>query len=236
VSKRFRDKDCAYCGNERAAETGDHVFAKEFFPKDLRADLPQVPSCVPCNNDKSKLEHYLLTVLPFGGNHPASHAILRESVPRRLEKNAKLHRELSSLSGRAWIEENGVVRNAATIPIEADKIVGLFRMIPRGLAAFHWKHQIPPAYHVGAGLLTKAGEEIIAPLLVGKARQRVVESLGAGLVEYQGAQALDDPSLTIWRFSLYGGVLLGGDPQASTEAPSCIWAISAREPLDEIFG
>lgn len=182
------------------------------------------------------LEHYLLTVLPFGGKHTASASILRDRVPKRLEKNLKLHRELSALRGRAWLEEKGVIRATMTIPIDADKLVNLFRLIPRGLAAYHWKHQIPSRYHVGAGLLTRAGEEIIAPLLAGNARQRVIRSLGDGLVEYEGAQALDDASLTIWRFSLYGGINLAGDPKICTEAPSRIWAISSRDSTAEIFG
>src|SRR3546814_1085932 len=58
--------------------------------------LPQVSACEPCNRDKSQLEHYLLSVLSFGGNHPASSAILAGEVPRRLEKNRKLHTELAN--------------------------------------------------------------------------------------------------------------------------------------------
>jgi 5-methylcytosine-specific restriction endonuclease McrA len=71
MSKKFKGKTCAYCG-EREAITGDHVFAREFFLPSDRADLPQAPICGECNNEKSKLEHYLTTVLPFGGRHPAS--------------------------------------------------------------------------------------------------------------------------------------------------------------------
>jgi hypothetical protein len=45
MSKKFKGKTCAYCG-EREAITGDHVFAREFFLPSDRADLPQAPICV----------------------------------------------------------------------------------------------------------------------------------------------------------------------------------------------
>lgn len=61
-SKKYRDKTCVYCGKEKSSTTGDHVIAREFFPTDARQNLPQVPSCVACNNDKSFIEHYLLAV------------------------------------------------------------------------------------------------------------------------------------------------------------------------------
>ena len=71
MSKKFKSQRCAYCA-EREAVTGDHIFAREFFLPSARANLPQAPICEQCNNEKSKLEHYLTTVLPFGGRHSAS--------------------------------------------------------------------------------------------------------------------------------------------------------------------
>ena len=55
VSKRFRGKLCIYCLRDPSTSTGDHVFAREFFPESERADLPKVPACEACNNKKSKL-------------------------------------------------------------------------------------------------------------------------------------------------------------------------------------
>lgn len=94
MSKKFKEELCAYCG-ERSAVTGDHIFAREFFLTEDRADLPQAPICTQCNNEKSKLEHYLTTVLPFGGRHASSAENLGSIVPKRLARNAKLHRELA---------------------------------------------------------------------------------------------------------------------------------------------
>ncbi len=63
MSKRFRDKPCDYCLTNPSTATGDHVFAREFFPEAARANLPKVPACESCNNEKSRLEHYLTAVL-----------------------------------------------------------------------------------------------------------------------------------------------------------------------------
>jgi hypothetical protein len=86
MSKRFKGLLCAYC-SQRPAVTGDHLFAREFFLKTQRANLPQVPTCDRCNGEKSKLEHYLTAVLPFGGRHPDALTNLSQMVEPRLAKN-----------------------------------------------------------------------------------------------------------------------------------------------------
>jgi hypothetical protein len=95
MSKKFKGKRCAYC-SVRQVVTGDHIFAREFFVLSARADLPQAPICSECNNEKSKLEHYLTAVLPFGGRHAHASENLAVQVPKRLEKNAKLYRHLKA--------------------------------------------------------------------------------------------------------------------------------------------
>lgn len=68
ASRRFKGKLSVYCSS-RASTTGDHVCVRQFFIKSERQNLPQVLACEPCNNEKSELEHYLITMLPFGGRH-----------------------------------------------------------------------------------------------------------------------------------------------------------------------
>src|SRR5688500_6540735 len=69
---RLRDKVCVYCAT-KPAENEDHVFARQFFLESRRANLPKVPACLACNNEKSKLELYLVSVLPFGGLNIDAH-------------------------------------------------------------------------------------------------------------------------------------------------------------------
>ncbi len=39
-------------------QTGDHIFPRQLFLESHRANLPKVPCCKNCNDEKSKLEHY----------------------------------------------------------------------------------------------------------------------------------------------------------------------------------
>lgn len=234
MSKRFKNKTCSYCGALGSSQTGDHVFAREFLPVEHRDNLPQVPACEPCNGAKAKVEHYLLMLLPFAGNHPESTKILTDSVPRRLAKNAKLHRQLAGDRGKVWVQTAGVITPSTALPFDGGKLSELFVYVARGLAYFHWNALIPSDYHVGAGILTTTGESFLAPLLAQNAAARVTVSLGGGLIEYEGLQAVDDPCFTIWRLKIYGGMMFL-DADRRGQGTANIWAMSARLPLGELF-
>jgi hypothetical protein len=136
VSKKFKGKRCAYCACP--SSTADHVFAREFFLPEHRANLPQVPACGTCNSRKSTLEHHLTALLPFGGRHEKSGQNLVEMVPGRLDKNAKLHRDLRQRMRRMWAEESGLHVQVLAVPIDPDTLLNLFGFIVKGLVAFHW--------------------------------------------------------------------------------------------------
>jgi len=234
MGKSYKGKTCVYCGAEGASQTGDHVFARKLFPVEQRANLPQVPACPACNQAKSELEHYLLTLLPFGGRQPDSSKFLTATVPRRLAKNLRLHRELAEGRERTWVKGNGVIRSSLTLPFDGEKLAALFTFVTRGMVAHAWQAQIPQDYYVGAGLLTRVGASFLEPFLRGGG-QHAVDSLGGGLIDYHGVQASANPFLTVWRFRLYGGVAFGGDPQAPGHTSSDLWAISARQPPQGLF-
>src|ERR1700730_13608854 len=92
MKHKFKGQLCIYCGAE--ADTSDHAIGKKFFLEEKRGNLPQVPACRRCNNRKSELEGYLMTVLPFGAKHADAARNLQTLVPPRLENNAKLFRKL----------------------------------------------------------------------------------------------------------------------------------------------
>jgi hypothetical protein len=228
MGKGYKAKVCTYCGVAGASQAGDHVFARKLFPVEHRANLPQVPACGQCNQAKAQLEHYLLTLLPFGGRHPNSSDLLHATAPPRLARNLKLHQELAAGRGRAWLDEKGIVRPATTLPFDGDKLLTLFRYVVRGLIAYHWQVQVPQSYAVGASVLTRHGASFVEPFFRGQGGARVQVTLGDGLVEYEGVQAADDPALSLWRFRLYGGVRLADDPQRTSEAVDMIWGMSAK--------
>jgi hypothetical protein len=227
MGKGFRGKPCAYCGDQ--GETADHIFARRFFPVAHRANLPKVAACVGCNAEKSRLEHYVLSVLPFGGHHPGATALLASEVPRRLAKNRKLHLKLAQGREGILVRRGGTVHSTFALPFDSTKLAGLFSMIARGLAHHAWGVLIPRDYFVGAGFLSREGEALFEGLMRKRSRAEARGNLGAGLVLYQGVQAIDDPCLTLWRFQLYGGIVFSGDPDLPNEAPSNIWASTSRK-------
>ena len=234
MGKSYKGKTCIYCGADGLSQTGDHVFARKFFPTEHRANLPQVPACRPCNQAKAELEHYVLTVLPFAGRQQDSDALLNSLGPRRLAKNVKLHQALAEGRGRTWINENGIIRSTMTLPFDGERFAALFVLIARGMAAHAWQVQIPQDYYVGAGLLTRFGASFLEPFMRGKGQHKI-GSFGGGLVDFHGVQAEDNPFLTVWRYRLYGGAAFGGDPKAPGYTSSDLWALSAPDRAAGLF-
>jgi hypothetical protein len=214
----FKGDLCAYC-SIRPAITGDHIFARSFFVESARDRLPQAPICAECNNEKSELEHYLAAVLPFGGRHPDALENLVTLVPKRLRKNAALHRQLAEEP-----DEN--------VPVESGQLEKLFALIARGLAWHHWKIYLNEGEHsVRAVVLTAVGA--LDPLFSQPARDCVSESIGGGTFCYEGRQGVDDPNLTIWRFSVYGGLLLSESGAPKPAGTSGIIAVVGPHELIE---
>jgi hypothetical protein len=226
VGKKYKGPLCVYC-NKQTASTADHVFAREFFLVCDRASLPKAPACAKCNNMKSALEHYAATVLPFGARHSTGTANLTQMVPKRLARNAALHRKLSAEAGTTWSVESGLYVPVTTIPIDARKLETLFALIAKGLAWHHWHVQFSNEHFVNAMLLTEGGEHFFENRYFAlNARARVNADLGRGTFVYEGVQGVDCPALTVWRIAVYGGVKLGGDETAPGQISSIVGVIT----------
>lgn len=207
--------------------TADHIFAREFVPVERRAGLPIVPACERCNNDKSKLEHYLATVLGFGGMHPDAGATLAE-IERRLAKNAKLHRELSAGQEISWEPRGGLLLPAMRLPFQTDKLEALARMWARGLALNHFGVVIPADHHVMASMMTGTGDRLFREYLGILHGNRIAQNIGDGAFEYEGLQGVQDICVTAWRITVYGGIRLTGDPAAPSEEARHMWALTSK--------
>ena len=226
MSKRYKGRRCTYCAVDAASDTADHVFAREFFLPEQRANLPKVPACADCNRHKSELEHYLATLLPFGGEHPDTHTLLSEKVPRRLANNQRLWRDLASGASKVDLVEAGSKRRTTALPFEPDKLLGLFRLIARGLSFHHWDTVIPADHTVLASLVNPEYEPMLEQLFLGKGNAYARGAPGTGSFRYEGKQAIDHPALTIWRFQIYGGIRLVGDERLPSTIASNLWVCS----------
>lgn len=214
--KRFKGALCVYCAC-RPSVTGDHVFAREFFTTESRGGLPKVPTCDHCNNEKSKLEHYLTAVLPFGGRHAEASANLAEQVPGRLAKNLRLARELNATRGHTWHLDQCFYRETMTVPLDAEKAHALFEYVGRALAWYHWQVYLQPEHISRALFLSRFGTAYFDRIFAMNTAARVYANLGRGTVTYVGVQAMDCRDLTLWRIRFYGGIAVISDPEAPGE-------------------
>jgi hypothetical protein len=207
MSKRFKGKTCVYCATPVASETGDHVLAREFVPVAYRSQIPQVPACRECNKNKADLEHYLTAVLLFGGRHADAATNLETEGPRRFAKNQKLGRELAKGCARLWTREpSGLVVNALTVPIDGEKVEKLVGFIAQGLMWHHWKAVLGPDCFVDVLSLTSSGEAAFQRYTKMNANDRVRDDIGEGALVYEGMQGTDNPQVSVWELSIYGGV------------------------------
>jgi hypothetical protein len=229
VSKKFKGKWCVYCV-KAPATTEDHVFARGFFLLEDRHNLPKAPACRRCNEEKSRLEHYLTLVLPFGGRHAQAVAALQTDVLRRLAKNNKVRQELINSMEPAWLREgsDGLFRPTGVFTIDGPKLDALLKYVARGLTWHHWKVYLRIEDYVDTlflpDLLAAAFEERFQTWRVAR-RER--NDLGRGTIQYEGVQATDPTALTVWGVTMYGGVLLSGEQRmtALDNQTFCRWWI-----------
>jgi hypothetical protein len=211
------------------ADSEDHVFARQFFLEKDRKNLPKAPSCHDCNCKKSRLETYLAAVLPFAGRHAQAVENLTTGVPKRLDKNRRVSRELFGSMKPAWLrEDGGIYQRTSVVDFDGDKLIDLLKYVGRGLAWHHWRLHLRPHDEVSVMLAKDVGTMLFQSLLAKMRPERQVdENLGNGTVLYRGLQAPDPPELTVWMISMYGGVVLSDDRQrAGGDVESCtVWWI-----------
>jgi len=110
--------------------------------------------------------------------------------------------QIVSISG-----DGGTSEDTIAIPFDGEKLEQLFSMITRGLVWYHWRVYLESGYEVQTQTVTAYGLQVYEDKLLRKnARNRVCEDLGNGTFAYEGAQAVDDPAVTVWKFRIYGGL------------------------------
>jgi hypothetical protein len=197
--------------------------------------LPKVPACLQCNGEKARLEHYLATVLPFGGRHQDATANLQDQAPRRLAENARLHRQLAEGRETIEIDLGGEVSETATvtIPLDGEKLLRYCEFVVKGLLWHHWEVILK----AGFGVRVIAPTSAVAPQLVGmltrNPRQHIKGDLGSGTFVYEGAQGNDYPEMSVWVISFYGGIVLSEHSHNPDEQSTLIYAVTARDEFLE---
>jgi hypothetical protein len=207
------------------------VFARQFFAKERRGDLPKVPACLECNGEKSKLEHYLTAILPNVGCHQDAE-IARDMAASRLTANKRLRRELEEGRQVSMIRvAPGVARPGTTVPFDGAGLLSYFRFVAKGLLWHHWSVMLGETHDVFAGCIAIGGEAQFAPYFAAKSRAQVRKNLGSGTFLYEGTQHADDPQFSIWKFTIHEGVTMTARGGQADHPLQTIVAISGKQEL-----
>jgi hypothetical protein len=204
--KRLQGQTCAYCG--APADTSDHLFARSFFPKSCWTGLPEVPACEVCNNEKSRLEGYLATVLLFGGRHADALPNLLDMGERRLAGNHALHRTIQKGQSRAWVKaDSGIVVPSMAVPIDPEQFTDYFKLVVKGLIRFEFGDTFAESDHIDVITATEnTGAPLFRNMLSLNAAKRARRDVGNGAFVYEGAQGTD-PRITVWLITAFGGLV-----------------------------
>ena len=206
MAKGFANHVCVYCGQNTSTPTGDHIIPRSFLLIKDRDNIPKVPACGTCNNEKSKLEHYLATILPFGGNHEQARENLEENVPKRLDRNVKLKRLLKSSMAYDSITLGGDESSRLTLPFDGIKYAEFFTYVAKALCWHYWRCSIPSSHQILSQSLTPEGEVFFQNLSRLESQRTVRGDIGGDAFSYVGKWSDTSPFISVWMFSLYGGL------------------------------
>lgn len=208
---------CVYCGL-RPGTTADHVLARGFVAIPDRGNLPKVPSCSDCNNAKAALEHHLATVLPFGAVHGDAARFLAEEVPRRLAKNAKLHRRLADgMREESYTDASGNASTRLVLPFDGARLEALFSYITRGLIYVHWGRYLDHGYVARAMAMREAGQHHWEALMTHPtAAGQFGWSLGNRVLRYEAFHDSSNLNVSGWQFRMFGGMSLAEGDDCAT--------------------
>lgn len=233
MSKGFKGKDCVYCGAICASDAPDHVIAREFFFVKDRGNLPKVPSCKKCNNEKSKLEHIITATLLAASNIENAAEYRQQFVAPRLENNHKLIRESGLTDPPVWRNKNNIIQPMNVLKIDADKLFELIALIVKGLYFYHFKSILPPEFKPTTHLLTPSEANSFRQTLgniFAAGYQSVDNNFGNGTFNYVGTRSSKIQGFSVWVISIHGGIALHGRG-SPPEGIDYFWCVTS--PTDE---
>jgi hypothetical protein len=234
MSKKYKNKQCVYC-LKIISSTRDHVIAKEFFPINIRNEpIPTVPSCKHCQVEKSKLEQYLVTVLPFGSDHPAASNLLHSKTKARLQKNKKLLKEIQEGKNYIWLKKGkGPYLSTMTLPFDYKKFESLVKYIVRGLVYDLWKTYITDDYFIKIlSLTSEIADYFHKHILTMSPENRKEKIFGEGVFRYICTCNSDDKSLSVWYLEFFKNLNIYGEGKYNRLYRTQIFALTG--PLKEI--
>lgn len=155
---------------------------------------------------------------------------MMKTLPIKLAKNEKLHRELLKDMRPAIIEEASPRPGMIPLqfPFRGQKLHDLLVYLAKGLLWHHWQVVLGPEFVVRAISLTSAGQGMFESLVGRYALRTVSNNLGEGTIRYEGAQARGYPEFSFWGFSIFGGIRFHGESGAASTRTKYHVAVTGR--------
>lgn len=218
---------CAYCGESPSTRQGDHIVARALVLERHRANLPKVPCCRECNDIKSRIEHYLASVLPFGSRQPfATEALL--AVERRLTENRRLGRELQS--GTIAAIDPLEWQDTIALPFDSDQLLSYAALISRALLFKELGERLPKEQPQRTLFPTPEADSLLTErLLVSMNGRRCTGQIGRGALRFDSLTSEGQPIVSVWRLVFFDGVTVRNESESTTPF---IWSFIA--PSEQI--
>lgn len=226
----LRGQKCAYCGIRASTRQGDHVLCRSFVLEEHRANLPKVPCCDVCNSRKAKLEQKLASILPLGST--LDDALLHfPKLSRRLEQNQKLAAHLKEGAKNVWHPRE--YTRTSGFPLDGEGLLNLGNLISRGLLYFYFRQRVTFLSQDRSFFLTPAEDALFWARTFGSHQgERRSDSLGGGVLRFDGLFGRKAPLVSFWRLSFFGGMIVADHNEAdgTLEWGNVHWTIIAPSP------
>jgi hypothetical protein len=133
-------------------------------------------------------------------------------VPKRLARNAALHREITATLKPAWVPApSGILIRQSAVAIDAEKLERWTTMVVKGLIWHHWKVIAGDEYAIECLLLTDQEARRFAQLFGTKGERIERTTIGGGALSYVAVGVSGHLPISTWQWSVYGGLELAGD-------------------------
>ena len=186
------------------------------------------------------VEDYLTGVMPLGGRHADAMELMTNVMPRRLEKNKRLSREIANgLHANIVVTPDGKTYvDGGKFRIDNSQFRKLALYIAKGLSHYHWGMFVGGENLVSDSLfLTPAGAGLVDAFAVEQFDLKEDGNFADGALVYEGYASTSIPGLTRWRMKLYN-VRLTGDarfPGATIDAIDVLTAPTDFRPFADLL-
>ena len=184
---------CYLCGNKQA-ETRDHIFPKNLFPRPLPSNLPTAPCCQQCNNSLADDEEIFRTVVASGEAYetPSGRRIWDERVCPSLIQNRRGFKTLLRKLVRVVKLSSG--DNAVALEVDQKRVNSVLNKIAKGLFYLDKGEPLPDYVELLFKYAVDEPQKLIEPPFDKAIQGARRTELGKGVVTYWRNIINGDPS------------------------------------------